>query len=95
MRVWSVATGDCEQTMKGHTDYVNSAGFSPEGQHIVSGSSDKTVRVWETTTGESQQTLTGHTGSVRSATFGSDQLVVSASEDKTIRVWDVAPPGTE
>jgi WD40 repeat protein len=34
--------------MEGHTDLVNSAAFSPDGEQIVSGSLDKTVRVWET-----------------------------------------------
>jgi WD40 repeat protein len=47
VRVWSVATGVCEQTMTGHTGDVFSARFSPEGRQIVSASDDNTVRVWE------------------------------------------------
>jgi hypothetical protein len=33
-------------SLAGHTDWVFSVAFSPVGQHIVSGSSDKLVKVW-------------------------------------------------
>jgi len=33
-------------TLKGHTSYVNSASFSPDGQRIVTGSDDHTAKVW-------------------------------------------------
>ncbi|KAF8547697.1 hypothetical protein OG21DRAFT_1382116, partial [Imleria badia] len=39
-------------TLQGHTNSVNSAAYSPNGRHIVSGSSDKTIRVWNATTGQ-------------------------------------------
>jgi len=29
-----------------HTDYTISVAFSPEGQHVVSGTIDRTIRVW-------------------------------------------------
>ena len=46
VRVWDVATGECEQTLQGHTEVVFSAVFSPDGTKVISASRDTTVRVW-------------------------------------------------
>jgi tricorn protease-like protein len=96
VRVWSAATGDCEQTMTGHTSTVTSAAFSPDGLKIVSASYDRTVRVWDVASGNCEQTMTGHTGMVLSAAFSPDGLkIVSASYDKTVRVWGAASGNCE
>ena len=74
--------------LTGHTYWVNSVAFSPDGQHIVSGSSDRTIRVWNAVTGEtSAGPFTGHTHPVSSVAFSPDgQHIVSGSYDGTIRV---------
>jgi hypothetical protein len=86
VRVWSVASGTCEQTMTGHTGLVLSAAFSPEGRQIVSGSVDKTVRVWDAATGDCEQTMEGHTSTVTSAAFSPEgRQIVSGSDHGTVR----------
>ncbi|KIO13762.1 hypothetical protein M404DRAFT_595910 [Pisolithus tinctorius Marx 270] len=37
--------------LEGHTDSINSVGYSPDGSHVVSSSSDKTIRIWNARTG--------------------------------------------
>ena len=76
--------------MKGHTSYVHSASFSPDGNSIVSASADKTVRIWDAKTGKQVgKPLEGHTHFVYSASFSPDgNSIVSASRDNTIRIWD-------
>ena len=42
--VWDLASGEVKSTLKGHTDSVWSVAISPDGNTIVSGSGDRTVR---------------------------------------------------
>ncbi len=44
VQVWNVQTGECVHTLKGHTNWVRCVAF--DGNTIVSGSLDKTVRIW-------------------------------------------------
>ena len=77
--------------LRGHTDRVNSAVFSPDGKFVVTVSWDGTARVWEANTGQSVAELRGHTNNVRSAAFSPDgKFVVTASDDDTARVWEAS-----
>ena len=37
-------------TLTGHSHYVSSVAYSPDGKHIASGSYDETVKVWDAQT---------------------------------------------
>ena len=82
-------TGEQKWTLTGHTNYVSSIAFSPDGRTLVSGSWDETVCLWDAETGEQKRTLTGHTDSVYSVVFSPDgKTLASGSGDGTVRLWD-------
>ena len=60
VKLWDVTSGECLQTLEGHSHDVNSVSFSPDGTKVASGSHDKTVKLWDVTSGECLQTLEGH-----------------------------------
>jgi WD40 repeat protein len=77
------------KVIEGHTHFVYSVAYAPDGTRIVSGSGDMTIRVWDAVTGKQLVVLEGHTDWVRSVAYSLDgKRVVSGSGDKTVRVWN-------
>lgn len=74
----------------GHTGPISSVAFSPNGQQLLSGSHDNTLRLWDTTSGKLLRVFEGH-GKSASAKFSPDgRNVLSGSYDGTVALWDVA-----
>ncbi|MDZ8239772.1 MAG: N-acetylmuramoyl-L-alanine amidase [Nostoc sp. ChiQUE01a] len=72
----------------GHQRPVTSANFSPDGQYIITTSSDDIVRLWKK--GRQIASLKGHQGIVYNASFSPNgKYIVTASSDKTARIWDL------
>ncbi len=76
---------------KGHTNFCFSTKFSPQGNLLVSGSFDETVKIWDVRTGECVSTLPAHSDPVTGVDFNTDgTCIVSSSHDGLMRIWDVA-----
>ena len=46
IKIWDANTGECLKTLRGHSDWVLSVAYSPDGTKIISGSFDETVKIW-------------------------------------------------
>ncbi|KAJ2912081.1 hypothetical protein MD484_g8331, partial [Candolleomyces efflorescens] len=73
----------------GHSKLVRDVAISPEGERIVSGSDDGTIRIWDLGTGEQLcEPMSGGTD-INSVEFSPDgKVILSGSDDCTIRLWD-------
>jgi WD40 repeat protein len=68
-----------ECTLTGHSDFVESVAYSPDGKHIVSGSYDNTVKVWDAQTGQEVSVLLCHR-----------PIVCCCVECSDLRVWSMS-----
>ena len=55
--------------MQGHTSWVNTVSFSPDGKQLLTGGYDPTARLWASDTGENRFVLGGHRGGIYCAVF--------------------------
>ncbi|MBD2562121.1 hypothetical protein H6G95_16140 [Nostoc linckia FACHB-391] len=60
-------------------DAVISVAINPDGETLVSGSADKTIKIWNLQTGKLQNTLSGHTKSVWRVALSQDGKTTSKS----------------
>lgn len=81
---------DQPYTLKGHSSDVNSVTFSPDGQMLVTGSDDRTIKLWNLTTKQEIRTLVGHSSYIYAIAISPDgQIIASGSVDKTIKLWNL------
>ena len=75
--------------LTGHTGGVVAVAWSPDGTHLLTGSTDGTARIWDATTAEPLHHLTAHTSAVWAVAWSPDGThLLTGSDDGTARIWD-------
>jgi ribosome assembly protein 4 len=84
----------CSATMSGHDEAILVASFSPEGDKLVSGSGDSTVRFWDLNTQTPLPQFSGdqgygHTSWVLCLSWSPcGKYVASGGMDNRVQIWD-------
>ena len=88
MQVYNISNASKNIDINAHTGFVWTVAYSPDGNYLITGGSDKKVKIW-TKTGAAMRTLDGHTDAVYQVKVSNDgQYIVSCSADNTIRIWN-------
>ncbi|MCA9948552.1 MAG: protein kinase [Anaerolineales bacterium] len=78
-----------QRTLVGHTDSIIGMEISPDGERIITASSDKTAKIWDAATGELLMTLVGHEDGLSDPAYSPDGIhVATADEGGVAKVWD-------
>ncbi len=72
----------------GHTDWLTTVRFSRDGNKLVSGSRDKTVRIWDANKITELAVLEGHTDRIEMAAFWGNDKTVSVDSSGILKIWD-------
>lgn len=89
IEISSLATGQLERSLTGHTFTIRNLDWSPDGLLLASASWDGTARIWNPSTGETNFVLSSHTEPVNAVAFSPNgQILATASSDHTIKFWN-------
>ncbi len=91
-QLWDRASGKTISLR--HTDRVNDLAFTPDGEHLVTGSNAGDIALWSVPTGTLETTVQAEAGRILSLAVdaGSQTVAVSTSEG-ALQVWSIADAG--
>ncbi|CAD5119868.1 DgyrCDS8452 [Dimorphilus gyrociliatus] len=92
VKIWDIATGECVQTFRSHSDHVRSVSpSSTNSQHFVSSSYDHTIKLWDCRHPDTEVLTMQHNTPVECVLFA-NELCISAGGN-SVKIWDLLAGG--
>ena len=89
--LWNQLSALDERTLVGHSGWVNSVCYRPDGRYLASASDDGTLRVWAAETGSAYSRTLNVGSRLLDVCYSPDgRRLASASTNRMVQVWDVA-----
>ena len=92
IELWNVSDGQQIGTLNGHTGWVWSIVFSPDGKRLAAASEDHTARLWDIATRQEISIFKGNTEANYGVAFSPDgQMLVleGTNKDRTLKLFNV------
>ncbi|NEO93353.1 MAG: WD40 repeat domain-containing protein [Moorea sp. SIO3G5] len=71
-------------------DSATTLSITPDGNHVIAGSTNSTIKVWHLETKKLRFVLKGHQEEITSLAITPDgKYLISGSKDKTIKIWNL------
>jgi len=88
-KVWDAQKGE-ELHSFAHRHIVKSVDFSPNSDHLLTGSNEKLLRIFDLNKPQADPVqLSGHTGNIKHNMYSKCGVYIySSSDDNTVRCWD-------
>ena len=89
IELWDLHTSSQYANLAGHTWFIETLVFSPDGNLLASGGREGVIYVWDANTGERKKTLEGHQISVKALAFAPNGKVLASASHRDVRLWNI------
>jgi WD40 repeat protein len=91
VRVWKASAEKQTRIFdgsKGHKTAVTCVSYNPNGDLIIAGAQDRSLRLWSARNGNLITLMQGHSGIVHAVAFHTqNEWVVTGGKDKNLKIW--------
>ncbi len=90
--IWDTLSWQLKQELKGHSDGLRDAIFTPDLQKVITVSWDRSLRVWDVASGKPLITKkNAHKGRIYSAALATESespILATGGTDKQVKIWN-------